>query len=134
MAVKKASVKDLAEKAAAAKKAPAKVEEKVADTKVVEEKKAEPAQAEKKTSDNSAQKKAAGIKENPIKAEANEVKDNIATSVRPGVSYEEMTVEELQYCIIEKMKKNGPVTDQMRKTVVENVYHDSLVNWVKSFR
>lgn len=100
----------------------------------VEEKKAEPAQAEKKTSDNSAQKKAAGIKENPIKAEANEVKDNIATSVRTGVSYEEMTVEELQYCIIEKMKKNGPVTDQMRKTVVENVYHDSLVNWVKSFR
>ena len=45
-----------------------------------------------------------------------------------------MSVEELQAAIILKMKKNGPVTDQMRKTVFDNVYHDSLVNWVKSFR
>jgi hypothetical protein len=54
--------------------------------------------------------------------------------VRPGVSYEEMTVEELQLSILEKMAANGPVTDQMKKTVTDNVYHDSLVNWVKSFR
>jgi len=31
------------------------------------------------------------------------------------------------------MKKNGPVTDQMKKDVMENVYHDSLVTWIKSF-
>ena len=36
--------------------------------------------------------------------------------------------------IIEKMKRNGPVTEQMRKDVMENVYHNSLVNWIQSFR
>ena len=49
-------------------------------------------------------------------------------------SYEEMAVEELQAAILEKMAKNGPVTDRMKKTVIENIWHDSLVNWVKSFR
>jgi glycosidase len=52
----------------------------------------------------------------------------------PNKPYEEMTIEELQAAIIEKMAKNGPVTDQMKKTVYENIWHDSLVNWVKSFR
>ena len=51
-----------------------------------------------------------------------------------GKPYEEMTVEELQAAILAKMRKNGPVTDEMKRTVFENVYHDSLVNWVKSFR
>ncbi len=48
-------------------------------------------------------------------------------------SYEQMTVEELQLVILGKMAKNGPVTEQMRKTVVGNVHHGSLVNWAKSF-
>ncbi|MBE5946496.1 MAG: alpha-amylase [Lachnospiraceae bacterium] len=48
-------------------------------------------------------------------------------------SYEEMSIEELQEAILEKMRKNGPVTDQMKKDVMENVYHNSLVTWVKSF-
>ena len=48
--------------------------------------------------------------------------------------YENMTIEELQEAILLKMAKNGPVTEQMLGTVRENVYHDSLVNWVKSFR
>ncbi|MBR3933164.1 MAG: alpha-amylase [Clostridia bacterium] len=47
--------------------------------------------------------------------------------------YEEMTVEELQSAILEKMSRNGPVTEQMKKDVFENVYHNSLVTWVKSF-
>jgi hypothetical protein len=47
--------------------------------------------------------------------------------------YEEMTVEELQKAILEKMAKNGPVTDRMKKDVYENVYHNSLVTWIKSF-
>jgi hypothetical protein len=55
-------------------------------------------------------------------------------TVPANKSYEEMTVEELQAAILEKMAKNGPVTDQMKKTVFENIWHDSLVNWVKSFR
>ena len=47
---------------------------------------------------------------------------------------EEMTIEELQQAILDKMAKNGPITDQMRRDVMENVYHNSLINWVKSFR
>ena len=49
-------------------------------------------------------------------------------------SPEDMTVEELQACILAKMADNGPVTDQMKKTVYDNIWHDSLVNWLKSFR
>ena len=51
-----------------------------------------------------------------------------------NVPYEDMTVEELQACILAKMAANGPVSDDMKRSVLENVYHDSLVNWVKSFR
>ncbi len=47
--------------------------------------------------------------------------------------YEEMTVEELQEAILEKMRKNGPVTDYMLGTVRENTHHGSLLNWVRSF-
>lgn len=47
--------------------------------------------------------------------------------------YEEMTVEELQEAILEKMRKNGPVTDYMLGTVRENTHQGSLLNWVRSF-
>ena len=45
-----------------------------------------------------------------------------------------MTVEELQAEILAKMAANGPVTDRMKQDVMENVYRDSLLNWVRSFR
>ena len=45
-----------------------------------------------------------------------------------------MTVAELQACILQKMAKNGPVTEQMKKDVDDNIWRDSLLNWVKSFR
>jgi len=48
-------------------------------------------------------------------------------------TFEEMTVEELQEAILERLERNGPVTEQMKKDVSENIYHDSLVTWVKSF-
>ncbi len=47
--------------------------------------------------------------------------------------YEEMTVPELQKAILEKMRKNGPVTDYMLGTVRENTHLGSLLNWVRSF-
>ncbi len=47
--------------------------------------------------------------------------------------YEEMTVQELQLSVLAQMAMRGEVTPQMRKDVAENVYHDSLVNWAKSF-
>lgn len=39
----------------------------------------------------------------------------------------------LQEAIIAIMEKKGNVTEQMRRDVVNNVHHDSLINWVKSF-
>lgn len=48
--------------------------------------------------------------------------------------YEDMTIEELQEAILEKMSKNGPITQDMLSSVRENVYPDSLLNWVRSFR
>ncbi len=48
-------------------------------------------------------------------------------------SFEDMTVEELQEAILEKMRLNGPVTDYMLSTVRENTHHGSLVTWAKSF-
>ena len=54
--------------------------------------------------------------------------------VIPDLPYEQMTVEQLQAVILSKMEKNGNVTDRMRREVAENVWHDSLVNWAKSFR
>ena len=62
------------------------------------------------------------------------VKTETALTVDWSKSYEDMTVEELQEAILEKMRSNGPVTDYMLKTVRENTHHGSLVNWVKSFR
>lgn len=47
--------------------------------------------------------------------------------------YEEMTVAELQAVILEKMAKNGPVTEYMKKTVDDNTHHGSLITWAKSF-
>ncbi len=49
-------------------------------------------------------------------------------------SYEDMSVEELQETILEKMRRNGPVTDYMIGTVRENTHHGSLVTWARSFR
>ncbi|MBQ7562700.1 MAG: alpha-amylase [Lachnospiraceae bacterium] len=52
----------------------------------------------------------------------------------PDLPYEQMTIEQLQAVILKKMAGNGNVTDQMRRDVEENIWHDSLVNWAKSFR
>ena len=47
--------------------------------------------------------------------------------------YEDMSISELQEAILEKMRRNGPVTDYMLGTVRENTHQGSLINWVKSF-
>lgn len=49
-------------------------------------------------------------------------------------AYDEGVIAGLQEAILAIMSKNGPITDQMRRDVENNVYHDSLINWVKSFR
>ena len=102
--------------------------------------------AEAKTTNN-ANASANNIKEiNPNTSEADAGKTSTAPSdtsvpksdaaeviVDWSKTPEDMSVEELQAGILAKMAKNGPVTDQMKKTVYDNIWHDSLVNWLKSF-
>lgn len=74
-----------------------------------------------------------GISDEEIKIKDNgKIKEEIV--VDWNKSYEDMTVEELQEAILEKMRKNGPVTEYMLGTVRENTHHGSLVSWVRSFR
>ncbi len=49
-------------------------------------------------------------------------------------AFERGKIAGLQEAILAIMEKNGPVTDQMRRDVMDNVYHDSLITWIKSFR
>ena len=91
------------------------------------------------------QKKEASVAEEPVKtidqpleaSSKNEEPTVEAKSEKVTVDwnkpYEEMTVEELQEAILEKMRKNGPVTDYMLGTVRENTHQGSLISWVKSF-
>ncbi len=71
--------------------------------------------------------------EKPVIAEIQEGKKYEKVTIAANKLYEEMSVEELQEAILEKMRRNGPVTDYMLGTVRENTHHSSLVNWVKSF-
>lgn len=49
-------------------------------------------------------------------------------------AFERGRIAGLQEAILAIMAKNGPVTDRMRQDVLDNVYHDSLIAWVQSFR
>ncbi|GFI43937.1 cyclomaltodextrinase [Lachnospiraceae bacterium] len=49
-------------------------------------------------------------------------------------AFEKGRIAGLQEAILTIMEKNGPITEQMKKDVMDNVYHDSLINWIKSFR
>ena len=69
----------------------------------------------------------------PAQDEAKEALPELPTEV-PNIAYEDMTVEQLQAAILAKMAANGPVNEQMRRSVTDNIWHDSLINWVKSFR
>ena len=68
-----------------------------------------------------------------LKEEAPEKKEGEWAVIDRSKSYEEMTISELQAVIYEKMAKNGPVTQRMKQDILENVYHNSLVTWAKSF-
>ncbi len=75
------------------------------------------------------------VKEKPVTSESKKEKTaKKEEKLDLNKPYEEMSVAELQACILEKLAKNGPVTDRMRKDVEENIYPNSLLNWVRSFR
>jgi len=81
--------------------------------------------AEKKTVEAAPARKEAEPPKADLKPEAVEI---------PDIPYDLMTVEQLQALILAKMAKNGPVTERMRRDVMENIWHNSLVNWANSFR
>lgn len=111
---------------AAEKKAPKKdsVHEKVAEKK--EEK-----PAEKKPLDQKPADQAPAAKPKP-KASAAGSTSGVDAAYEEA--FEKGKIAGLQEAILAIMGKNGPITDQMRKDVTDNVYHDSLINWIKSFR
>lgn len=82
--------------------------------------------------------KAAVNQDKPAKADAapssNLTETNSAKSAARSEDFEKGKIAGLQEAILAIMEKNGPVTDQMRRDVEANVYHDSLIAWVKSFR
>ena len=74
----------------------------------------------------------------PIKVERKEVrkeeKESIPEIKIASKPYEEMSIEELQSAILAKLSANGPLNDRMIKDVTDNVYRESLLNWIRSFR
>ena len=127
---------------------PVKTEIPTTETAKAEEKPAEPVSAQPETpvqDTNLAAAETAAAKaeeEQPKKTAEKTTSETAAVSeesaktvtVDPNKAPEDMTVEELQQAILAKMANNGPVTDQMKKTVYDNIWHDSLVIWLKSFR
>ena len=99
-------------------------------TEATPEKEASNAENTDKASDNTANP--ADVPSTP-EAESSNLQET-AAAPNPHKTPEEMTVGELQAAILAKMAGNGPVDDQMKKTVYDNIWHDSLVNWLKSFR
>lgn len=65
--------------------------------------------------------------EGPVETEAQ------VSATDDNEAFERGRIAGLQEAILAIMSKNGPITDQMRRDVEANVYHDSLINWVKSF-
>ena len=88
--------------------------------------------AETKTASASPVQEAANTKEDTDETPASAEKEPV--NYDPNKAPEDMSIEELQAGILAKMANNGSVTDQMKKTVYDNIWHDSLVNWLKSFR
>lgn len=72
----------------------------------------------------------------PQKAETASEKEETAEQITVDWSkpYEEMSIPELQEGILEKMRKNGPVTERMKLDVTQNIHHGSLLNWIRSFK
>lgn len=120
---------------------------KALEAKKAEEVKKAAEATEEKEAKQSAEQKAPQAKDTVAEPKAN-VSDSAAEkygldenyaqisteSIRNRSDYDSMSVYELQVAILEKMAQNGPVTDQMKQTVIVNEHLGSLQNWVKSFR
>jgi len=107
-------------------------EQKKEESKPVEEQKAE-TEGLKSATQNSTKAKVAGNAADKYGLDS-KYAQICADEIAGRSDYDNMNVEELQVAILEKMAKNGPVTDQMKQTVLVNEHMGSLQNWVRSFR
>ena len=73
------------------------------------------------------------IETKALQADSKSEEESIPAIEIPDIPYEQMDIGQLQAVILAKMERNGPVTEKMRREVMENIWHDSLVNWAKSF-
>ena len=97
------------------------------------------AEEEHKAAEPKAEASAGAPKADAAEQAPKQVSDGAKKAPAPEVQknseeFEKGRIAGLQEAILAIMEKNGPVTDQMRKDVLDNVYHDSLVTWIKSFR
>ena len=90
-----------------------------------------PVSKEEYTEESSTKTIEENITEDEASTEDSDKKEPVKVDLNK--SPEDMSVEELQAAILAKMANNGPVTDQMKKTVYDNIWHDSLINWLRSF-
>ena len=67
--------------------------------------------------------------ENPAETPA----EQAAVGTPTGADFEQGKIAGLQEAILAIMEKKGPVTEQMKRDVLGNTHHDSLITWVKSF-
>lgn len=90
-----------------------------------------PVSKEEHTEESSTKTIEENITEDESSTEDSDKKEPVKVDLNK--SPEDMSVEELQAAILAKMANNGPVTEQMKKTVYDNIWHDSLINWLRSF-
>ena len=89
-------------------------------------KKAEESQAKEETALKKEQEKP--MESAPERDTAEVGAKETKTAVTAGdEAFEKGKIAGLQEAILAIMEKNGPVTDQMKKDVTDNVYHDSLI-------
>lgn len=78
------------------------------------------------------------VVEEPVTQTVEQASEKLETVDSEASAYDEAfergKIAGLQEAILAIMERNGNVTDQMRQDVYNNTHHDSLVNWVKSFR
>lgn len=87
------------------------------------------------TETNTAKPADTSAKAEPVPSADSCAQANDKQAVSPdSQDFENGKIAGLQEAILAIMEKNGPVTDQMRRDVEANVYHDSLIAWIKSFR
>lgn len=118
-----------------------KAEDSLAETSMTDSPESETAvsetEASKEETEEVPQKTTADSVIEPIAEPVKKTAEASSIDAAPFVSYDEAfekgKIAGLQEAVIARMEMNGPVTDQMRKDVEANVYHDSLINWIKSF-